>query len=330
MIAVVNIPFEAIAQNALPGLVGTISVQVYDPSDAAVILPATSEGITEPAPGTYRAELVVTQTGSFRIRWDTEASSAEEDLTVQDQPPIGYDADGYPNLGTILAGSAVTALTEMSEAEQATLRIAAIAAVEDLCSQRLAPVDGSRRVAGTGGDELLLPMRLAVLDSVGYVGGAPFAPAEAVLTEDHSRLAFSSEWGGGWLPQAEWEAVGFGSPRRTWPLGVDNIAVAGTWGFSHAEAHTWGAITAALRIDMEDMALADQSELGDSLRAFRALGIRSLSQGNLAVSWGDGGGGAGAAATLPDRSVALLQGAGCVWMPFGQKAWGGPTTTAWR
>jgi hypothetical protein len=80
------IPFEAIATNAPAGLVGTITVGVYDPSDASVILAPTTAGITEPAPGTYRAVLTVSQAGSFMLRWAHDGQTAEEELNVVATP----------------------------------------------------------------------------------------------------------------------------------------------------------------------------------------------------------------------------------------------------
>lgn len=80
--AVVNEPFEALLLEAPAGLGAGLTVQVYDPSDAMQILPATSVGITEPQPGTYRTALAVATVGTFLVRWEWGAISAEEALTV--------------------------------------------------------------------------------------------------------------------------------------------------------------------------------------------------------------------------------------------------------
>ena len=72
--AVQGTPFEALAENAPTGLVGTITVKVYDPSNAATIIAATTSGITEPASGTYRALLTVPTAGTYMVRWAAPAA----------------------------------------------------------------------------------------------------------------------------------------------------------------------------------------------------------------------------------------------------------------
>lgn len=100
-----NIPFEALTEPGFPtGLVGTITVQVYDPSTdpATTILAPTTAGITEPAPETYRVLLTVTAPGTFRVRWEGGDLVAEEDLVVTDGPPMTV-ADARPTVAEIAA-----------------------------------------------------------------------------------------------------------------------------------------------------------------------------------------------------------------------------------
>lgn len=91
MIAQVATPFEALAEGAPTGLVGTITVEIYDPTDAATIVAATTAGITEPRPGTYQAMLTAPVAGTFAIRWTTPSGSAEEALTVTVSPDPGLN-----------------------------------------------------------------------------------------------------------------------------------------------------------------------------------------------------------------------------------------------
>lgn len=80
--AVAGVPFEALALGAPAGLVGTITVEVYDPSDGATIVGPTTAGITEPRAGTYRTVLTVATAGSYAVRWTTPSGPADEELLV--------------------------------------------------------------------------------------------------------------------------------------------------------------------------------------------------------------------------------------------------------
>lgn len=82
IVAQPGIPFEILASEAPAGLVGTITAEVYDPTDASQVIAPFTAGITEPRPGTYRAQISVATAGTYRVRWTYDGESAEEDLTV--------------------------------------------------------------------------------------------------------------------------------------------------------------------------------------------------------------------------------------------------------
>jgi hypothetical protein len=89
--------FEAVVTNAATGLVGTISFQVYDPTDASVIIAETTSGITEVSPGSYRKFATVDVLGTFHVRWEYTTNVAEEDLVVLSALPAedeGEDTEG--------------------------------------------------------------------------------------------------------------------------------------------------------------------------------------------------------------------------------------------
>lgn len=81
-----GVAFEALAGDAAAGLVGTITVEVYDPTNGATILAARTSGITEPRPGTYRVALTVATAGTYAVRWVTPSAAADEELLVTDLP----------------------------------------------------------------------------------------------------------------------------------------------------------------------------------------------------------------------------------------------------
>lgn len=74
--------FEAVVTGADPGLVGTITVEVYDPTNGATLVAPTLVGITEPRPGTYRVVLTAPASGTYMVRWSYGANVAEEELVV--------------------------------------------------------------------------------------------------------------------------------------------------------------------------------------------------------------------------------------------------------
>jgi head-tail adaptor len=75
--------FTAVAEDADPGLVGTIGVAIED-ADANVISARTTDGIVEVAPGVYVKDDLVAPNdpGTFLVIWDDETDFASEELVV--------------------------------------------------------------------------------------------------------------------------------------------------------------------------------------------------------------------------------------------------------
>lgn len=99
--AQVNRPFEVVATDAPTGLVGTMTVEVYDPSTAAVILAPTVAGITEPRQHTYRMELTVDVAGTFSVRLDPQNGSPLELPLIVGTMGVEAVAGMVPNVGDI-------------------------------------------------------------------------------------------------------------------------------------------------------------------------------------------------------------------------------------
>jgi hypothetical protein len=83
ILAQVGKPFSTTASGAEEGMLGTITVEVYDPSDGSSVVAPTTSGITEPRPGSYHATLTVGRVGKFLVRWATPATAAEEEVDVE-------------------------------------------------------------------------------------------------------------------------------------------------------------------------------------------------------------------------------------------------------
>jgi hypothetical protein len=83
-----NETFEAVVDGASTGLVGTITFEIYDPTDASVIVATRTTGISEPRPGSYVTTASIPTSGTYNARW-TYASGgftnvAEEEIVVGD------------------------------------------------------------------------------------------------------------------------------------------------------------------------------------------------------------------------------------------------------
>jgi hypothetical protein len=76
--------FTAVAENADPGLVGTIGVAI-EGADNNVISARTTDGIVESAPGIYVKDDLVApdDTGTYLVIWDDGTDYASEELVVR-------------------------------------------------------------------------------------------------------------------------------------------------------------------------------------------------------------------------------------------------------
>lgn len=105
VLALINTPFGLALTGADTGLVGTVSIEIYDPETTASIMGPFTSGITEPRPGTYITTMTVPVVGNFVARWsypdpegEPEPIVAEEDVTIAttDVPEIREDAIDTP------------------------------------------------------------------------------------------------------------------------------------------------------------------------------------------------------------------------------------------
>lgn len=186
----------------------------------------------------------------------------------------------YPATADLVAASSVGELTALTSAQQAALRDEAIAVVEEYCNQSFtaegtAQAPALKVLDGPGGPVLYLPRRLEVLVSL-RVTGATLDDADLALSADGARLVLTAAAAAGdyYTRALEIESpAGFGT-------GLGSIEVSGAWGWSACPA----AVAAALRLHMEDRALADANALAPTVRSSRNLGVGSVSQGSLSAT----------------------------------------------
>lgn len=188
----------------------------------------------------------------------------------------------YPSAAALVAGAsgdARAALDALDAAQQDTLRTAAIVAVEEHCHQSFTAVTEARVFDTVGGSRLLLDQRLAVLDTV-QVWSTSLIAADFRLSRDRSVLTIAPID----TSTAYLRAMVELDPdmrSRHLPDRNGSATVTGTWGWLSTEMPAGVAV--ALRIDMEDNALADSNALSSSVQSFRAMGLRSIRQGNLSA-----------------------------------------------
>lgn len=301
--------FTIYADDFDPGRVGQVGFRVED-MQGNVVIARTVDQVYEPEPGGYsRSFLAPVYTDVVQLL--AIVDDPDQDLVGRDviqvypvgQEPVIHAADGYPSTASLVARSKVEELTDLEADEQDALRDMAITAIEEHCGQRFVPEVLTLKVNGNGGQTVALPRRLAVLDTLA-AAGTVLGAANAEITDTHDTLQLADTGRVGWLQRAEADAFGWGAP--SFPLGVGNITVTGTWGWLADEFPR--AVRDAILIDMEDQAIADASELASTVRGFRRLGLREARQGNLSFSMRGSAG-------LGEKAIGLLR--AYVWTPAG-------------
>lgn len=199
----------------------------------------------------------------------------------------------YPTTAELVAASSQDALTGLTPAQQDALRTAAIAAVEAHCGQSFTSEDATHAVRGSGGDTLLLPRRLEAATAV-TMGGMLLEPGAWELGEDADRLVLPALAPSNYYERTMAQLDDWGP--RSWANDLA-VHITGTWGWTTPP----DAVVTALRYDMEDQAAADASGLSGAVQAYRKLGIRGISQGNLNAQLNGGG-------SLSPRVQRLLEG----------------------
>lgn len=183
----------------------------------------------------------------------------------------------YPDVDTLVDGSSVTELSDLSDDERDEVRTMAILAVESFCNQSFdEEIATERTVDGSGSRRLILPKRLSSLDTLTVYGGSLVA-TEVALTEKRDQLIVSPDaFPGNWYSQAIRD-----DRKPVFPLGSNTVTIEGTWGWADDEFPNPVAI--AIRKDMEEQAYALTNPISTTTRAFTKLGMTSISEGPLDV-----------------------------------------------
>lgn len=184
----------------------------------------------------------------------------------------------YPTTAALVAASATAELVSLTGAQQAALREMAIIAVERYCGQKFLPTVGSISVDGSGADEIHPTQRVEALTGI-TVKGTSLDLSDVTLSPEGDRLfiaALSTDYAvAAMRDERSWDS-------RTFRSGPGTVILTGTFGWTAPPA----AVEQALRLDMEEQAVADASSLSGIVASSRRLGIRNISQGNLRAEVG--------------------------------------------
>lgn len=266
------------------GTYSIIDTQDLDPLDAD---PA------RPVPRNITTDNAVLQTGWYQLTF--------LDATDNEDPadPVQYPGHGYPSPAEVVAESSLDALTALAYEDQEALWLSAKLAIEEFCAQTFTFEEATEKVFdGRGGRTVYLPKRLEVLDSL-EVTGSGLDDTMVRISSNNDALHIRADAGlSNYYVRAMYEIQG--SQPLCFTYGTDTITVTGDWGWSEFPQ----AVRDSLRLDMEDNALSDTNSLSQTLRAYRKLGLRDVSQGGLSASLGP-------PSTLSDRVMRLLD--GYVW-----------------
>jgi hypothetical protein len=203
----------------------------------------------------------------------------------------------YPTYQELVADSTVEALTSLDAAAQESLFLASKAAVEEFCGQTFDYQPATTyTLDGAGGTTVYLPRRLEALTDLVVDGSSLSAEDVIIGLPDQDKLSVRSDIGaiGNYYTKTLRQILSDTEPTL-FTYGVESVTITGDWGWATFPP----PVGIAIRKDMEDQALADSSALNESIRAYRKLGLRDISQGNLRAA-------VGGAPGLSDEVVRLL------------------------
>lgn len=243
-----------------------------------------------PASRSFTTDDATLSAGFYRVYF-MDASDNEDDKLI-----VEYPGSGYPSVGELVADSTTEALTSLPYEHQEVLWLAAKLGVEEYTGQTFDFEEATAKTFnGRGGRTVYLPKRLEALTTL-EVSGSGLDETQVVLSPEYDALHVSATAGfGNYYERALWSIQG--EPALCFTYGIGTVTVTGDWGWETFPT----AVRNAMRLDMEDQALADTNSLMDSIRAFQKMGIRDASQGGLNFN-------VRAAAGLSDRVRTLLDG----------------------
>lgn len=275
-------PFEWTIYGAPTGKVGIATAKIKD-GQGGLVAAASTAGIVEEEPGAYTvtrtAPAALGEYTLYFLPMPGGVTVAEKLVVNATGTPAPVPAtDSYPDVDELLAASSCAELIALDDDQAEALRLEAIVGVESYAGQSFLPegteeAPVSRFLDGSGGRALELPKRLEVLTEV-LVDGAVLGDV-VHLSDSHDRLTLPRNGGVAGYYETALEIP----MSRSFGSGPDAVEVRGVWGWLTVP----DAVAMALRLHMEDRAMADANALAPSIRSYRGLGVSGIRQGNLSA-----------------------------------------------
>ena len=227
----------------------------------------------DPAFRNFTTTLATLPVAVYRLVFLDAANNEDEPIYIEDP------STGYPSAGELVDDSDLTALTNLPFESQYALWLASKSAIEEYTGQTFEfEPDTLRAFDGTGDRSVYLPKRLEVITDL-EVSYSSLGVADVDLHDDRNKLTVRSD--AGIRNYYERAIVRIqDNPSLLFTSGVATVRVTGDWGWEEFPE----AVREAMRLDMEDQALADTNALSESLRAYQKLGMRDVRQGNLTAA----------------------------------------------
>lgn len=184
----------------------------------------------------------------------------------------------YPSIADLVAASSIDELTSADAAEKGRLYRSSISAVEDYCRQSFDHWTGTKMIDGGTDRQLFLPRRLSSLTGLA-VARSVITERDVDLSEDHDEITLKPDAGRGGNYYERCAADADERMGLGFTFGYDTVAVTGVWGWADDEFPQ--LVFDALLKDMEDTAQVDTNKLTPTIRQYRHMGIRNISQGNM-------------------------------------------------
>ncbi len=208
----------------------------------------------------------------------------------------------YPTTAELVALADDASLSAATPGQQDTYRLLAIRSLEAYAGQSFTEHDGDLLASGTGNPVMFLPRRVIELTAIRNAGS--ISAASVTIGPDRDRISLSS-YARNYYERALNDLDGF---RPWFPRGDDNVLLTGRWGWETLP----DGVAEVLAQDMAEQSRTADAPLSASVDQFRALGLTSISQGNLAMSFGlrRGGLSATTASLLPPELIWTGSGSG--------------------
>lgn len=237
--------------------------------DTLVLAPLDADP-EHPQARSFTTSLAALAEGLYEITFLDASDEQDEAIYVE------FPGNGYPSVGELVADSTLAELLALDFEQQEALWLSAKVAVEEYTGQTFDFEPATTKVFdGPGDRRVYLPKRLETLTTL-EVAGSSLDAGDVAITPEGDALTVNSDAGIGNYYERTMSAV-WGDGGLSFTRGDATVIVTGDWGWAEFP----DPVRQAMRLDMEEQALADANALSPTVHAVRRLGLGGISQGGL-------------------------------------------------